>query len=374
MNKIEKEALLGLTSRQAEKNLREYGENVLKEGKKIRAGKILASQFKDVLTMILLFSTILSVIMGEITEAFTIMAIVFLNALLGFMQEYKTEKTIAALRQMAAPTCTVLRDGSPKQIPASEVTIGDIILLEEGDKIPADGILSECYGLCADEALLTGESVPVHKKSYAFDNSPHEAQNEVYMGTVVTKGRGRMLVTAVGMNTQMGEIAGMLGSIEEEQTPLQKKLDQLGKYIAIGCLVICAIVTIVLALAVGRMVKRQALIRKLYSVETLGCADVICTDKTGTLTENKMTVKKIAALSFTVDVSGNGYDMEGNFTSSGNPVVPTRSPLMHTLLNSFVLCSNATISLGCISSVPVRRVTSVRSIIHLPFLLVPRLL
>ena len=326
MNKIEKEALLGLTSRQAEKNLREYGENVLKEGKKIRAGKILASQFKDVLTMILLFSTILSVIMGEITEAFTIMAIVFLNALLGFMQEYKTEKTIAALRQMAAPTCTVLRDGSPKQIPASEVTIGDIILLEEGDKIPADGILSECYGLCADEALLTGESVPVHKKSYAFDNSPHEAQNEVYMGTVVTKGRGRMLVTAVGMNTQMGEIAGMLGSIEEEQTPLQKKLDQLGKYIAIGCLVICAIVsitgilrgenifdmlltgislsvaavpeglsaivTIVLALAVGRMVKRQALIRKLYSVETLGCADVICTDKTGTLTENKMTVKK----------------------------------------------------------------------------------
>ena len=378
MNKIEKEALLGLTSRQAEKNLREYGENVLKEGKKIRAGKILASQFKDVLTMILLFSTILSVIMGEITEAFTIMAIVFLNALLGFMQEYKTEKTIAALRQMAAPTCTVLRDGSPKQIPASEVTIGDIILLEEGDKIPADWILSECYGLCADEALLTGESVPVHKKSYAFDNSPHEAQNEVYMGTVVTKGRGRMLVTAVGMNTQMGEIAGMLGSIEEEQTPLQKKLDQLGKYIAIGCLVICAIVsitgilrgenifdmlltgislsvaavpeglsaivTIVLALAVGRMVKRQALIRKLYSVETLGCADVICTDKTGTLTENKMTVKKIAALSFTVDVSGNGYDMEGNFTSSGNPVVPTRSPLMHTLLNSFVLCSNATIS------------------------------
>ncbi len=377
MNKIDKDALLGLTSRQAEKNLREYGENVLKGGKKVRAGKILASQFKDVLTMILLFSTILSVVMGDITEAFTIMAIVFLNALLGFLQEYKTEKTIAALRQMAAPTCTALRDGKPKQIPASEVTIGDIILLEEGDKIPADGILSECYGLCADEALLTGESVPVHKKPFSFGNAPHEAQNEVYMGTVVTKGRGRMLVTATGMNTQMGEIAGMLGNIEEEQTPLQKKLDQLGKYIAIGCLAICAvvsvtgilrgeavfdmlltgislsvaavpeglsaIVTIVLALAVGRMVKRQALIRKLYSVETLGCADVICTDKTGTLTENKMTVKKIAALSFSVDVSGNGYEMDGGFTSSGNPVVPTRSPLMRTILDSFVLCSNAAV-------------------------------
>ncbi len=375
---IDKEALLGLSSKQAEKNLREYGENVLKGGKKIHAGKILASQFKDVLTMILLFSTILSVVMGEVTEAFTIMAIVFLNALLGFLQEYKTEKTIAALRQMAAPTCTVIRDGIPKQIPTSEVTIGDLVLLEEGDKIPADGVLSECYELFVDEALLTGESIPVQKKSFDFKNTAHEAQNEVYMGTIITKGRGKMLVTAVGMNTQMGEIAGMLGTIEEEQTPLQKKLDQLGKYIAIGCLVICAIVsvtgilrgenifdmlltgislsvaavpeglsaivTIVLALAIGRMVKRQALIRKLYSVETLGCADVICTDKTGTLTENKMTVKKLAALSFTVDVSGNGYELDGKFTSSGNPVVPTRSPLMHTMLISFVLCSNAVIS------------------------------
>lgn len=376
MNKTEKDALSGLTTKQAEKNLREYGENVLKGGKKIKAGKILASQFKDVLTMILLFSTVLSVVMGEVTEAFTIMAIVFLNALLGFLQEYKTEKTIAALRQMAAPSCTVLRDGQTKQVPASKVTIGDIVVLEEGDKIPADGVLSECYGLCADEALLTGESVPVQKKAYPFGTQPHEAQNEVYMGTIVTQGRGRMLVTDIGMNTQMGEIAGMLGEIEEEQTPLQKKLDQLGKYIAIGCLVICAvvsltgilrgenifdmlltgislsvaavpeglsaIVTIVLALAVGRMVKRQALIRKLYSVETLGCADIICTDKTGTLTENKMTVKKIAALSFEVDVTGNGYDFSGSFLSSGNPVVPTRSPLMRTILDSFILCSNAT--------------------------------
>ncbi len=378
MNKTEKDALAGLTTKQAEKNLREYGENILKGGKKIRAGKILASQFKDVLTMILLFSTVLSVVMGEVTEAFTIMAIVFLNALLGFLQEYKTEKTIAALRQMAAPSCTVLRDGQIKQIPSSMVTIGDVVLLEEGDKVPADGVLSECYGLCADEALLTGESVPVHKKAYSFGVKPHEAQNEVYMGTIITKGRGRMLVTDIGMNTQMGEIAGMLGEIEEEQTPLQKKLDQLGKYIAVGCLVICAvvsltgilrgenifdmlltgislsvaavpeglsaIVTIVLALAVGRMVKRQALIRKLYSVETLGCADIICTDKTGTLTENKMTVKKIAALSFEVDVSGNGYEADGGFTSSGNPVFPTRSPLMNTILNSFVLCSNATVT------------------------------
>ena len=317
----------GLSSKEAQARLAQYGENRLASAKKISMLKIFGGQFKDLMTMILLASTAVSLLIGETMEAAAIVVIVLMNALLGFFQEYRTEKTLEALKNMAAPLARVLRDGQLQQVPASGIVPGDVLVLEAGDKIPADARLTEAFALECDEALLTGESLPVEKKA----NAP------VYMGTVVTKGRGQAAVLATGMNTEMGKIAGMLQEIEDDATPLQKKLAQLGKYIAAGCLGICvvvalagvlrgyplfamfttgislavaavpeglpAIVTIALALAVTRILRRNALVRRLHSVETLGCADVICTDKTGTLTENKMTVQRIFTLHGTVDTA-----------------------------------------------------------------------
>ena len=306
----------GLTQVQAQKRLEEFGENVLTGGKKIKASHIFAAQFKDVMVMILLVSTILSVLMGEVTEAITIIVIVLLNALLGFFQEFRTEKTLDKLKNMAAPQATVIRDGIPVIIPASQIVRDDVILLKAGDRVPADGVLLDANSLFSDESLLSGESVEVEKLPSTDLTQPPQLHRSdmVYMGTVITKGRGRALVVSTGMQSEMGHIAGMLSEIEPEPTPLQKKLGVLGKYIAIGCLVICtvvaitgilrgepifdmivtgislavaavpeglpAIVTIALALSVSRMLKRNALVRKLHAVETLGCADVICSDKT----------------------------------------------------------------------------------------------
>ena len=309
----------GLTTAQAQQRLNQYGANQLASAKKISMLKIFGGQFKDLMTMILLASTVVSLLIGEAIEAIAILVIVLMNALLGFFQEYRTEKTLEALKNMAAPMTRVWRDGRVQSVPAAAIVPGDVLVLQAGDKISADGQITEAFGLECDEALLTGESLPVAKRI--------GGSHTVYMGTVVTKGRGQAQVLATGMTTEMGKIAGMLREIEEEATPLQKKLAQLGKYIAAGCLSICllvavagilrgyplfdmfttgislavaavpeglpAIVTIALALAVTRILKRNALVRRLHSVETLGCADVICTDKTGTLTENKMTVRRV---------------------------------------------------------------------------------
>ncbi|HML45432.1 MAG TPA: HAD-IC family P-type ATPase, partial [Clostridia bacterium] len=280
----------GLTRAEAQRRLKEHGPNTLVKKKRVHPIALFFQQFADFLTIILLMSTGLSLILGEHTEAITILAIVVLNALLGFLQEYRTEKTIEALKGMAAPRARVLRDGHLEEIPAADLVPGDRIALEQGDRVPADATLLEGFALHVDESLLTGESVPVEK----VPDGPQEARS-LYMGTLVTQGRAGALITATGMDTQMGHIAGMLGDIEEPKTPLQIRLDQLGKYIAIGCLAICgivsvtgilrgenvldmvvmgislsvaavpeglsAIVTIALALAVGRMVRRKALVR-----------------------------------------------------------------------------------------------------------------
>ncbi len=298
----------GLSWEEAERRLEEYGPNALKEKRQSSAAGLFMAQFRDVFVMILLAATAASVLLGNAGEAMVIVAIVFLNALLGFIQEYRTERTLEALRKMAAPKAHVLRDGVRCEIEASHVVPGDVIIIESGDRIPADASLLEAVSLGCDESMLSGESVPVDKGK----------GDGLFMGTVATKGRGRGVVTRTGMDTEMGKIAGMLGDIKPGLTPLQQRMDEMGKWIGIGCLLICiavavigviqgegifdmlmlgislavaaipeglsAIVTVSLALSVRRILKRNALVRQLHTVETLGCADVICTDKTGTLT------------------------------------------------------------------------------------------
>lgn len=310
----------GLTSDEAKKRMKEYGPNVLEKKKRISPVKIFLEQFNDFIIWVLISATILSAIMGQKADAITIVIIVVMNAMLGFIQEYKTEKSLEALQNLTAPTSKVLRDQEIKVISAEELVPGDIIILESGDRIPADSMLIEGNSLVVDESLLTGESVGV-------DKNCNNKNNNVYMGTVVLKGKGRALVENTGMKTEMGKIADMLDNIESDKSPLKKKLASLGKVMVAVCIVICivvtimgiirgqdkyemfllgvslavaaipegmpAIVTVALALGVSRMLKRNALIRKLPAVETLGCTSIICSDKTGTLTQNKMTVEKV---------------------------------------------------------------------------------
>lgn len=363
----------GLTEREAAEKQKQYGENRLTEGKKVHPFAVFISQFKDFLTLVLLGGTVVSVLTGEYAEALTIAIIVFLNGVMSFVQEFRAEKTLDALRNMAAPKARVWRDGELTAIAATDLVPDDIIQLEAGDRIPADAVVLESAGLAADESMLTGESVACGKIAFQGSTPPEnlpDRKDMVYMGTTAVAGSGVARVCAIGMSTQMGRIAGMLAEIPDEQTPLQKKLDQLGKYVAIGCLIICAlvsvagvlrgedlrnmlmtgislavaavpeglpaIVTISLALAVRRMVSRNALLRKLSAVETLGCADVICTDKTGTLTTNRMTVSALW-------LAGEYWEVgEGNaaFSHGGKPDDPLQNPVGKMALIVFSLCSD----------------------------------
>jgi len=371
----------GLTDKEAKRKLQKHGPNVLSERKRISPLKILFRQFTDLMIIILIISTIISGFMGEMTEAITIIAIVIVNAILGFVQEFKTEKTMEALKSLAAPGAKVIRNEQQVSLPAEEIVPGDVLVIEAGDRIAADAAILECNSLNVDESLLTGESVPVEKhalkKTKALLN-PYDKKSSVYMGTVVTGGRAKAVVYATGMKTEMGNIADMIQNIEDEETPLQKRLTHLGKYIAIGCLAICAIVsvtgilrgeklftmllagislavaaipeglpaivTISLALGVQRMLKRNALIRKLPAVETLGCASIICSDKTGTLTENKMTVRKIYAAGYQLAVTGNGYNTEGSFMVDNKSTDPLKVEGIRLALEIGAMCNNSVIT------------------------------
>ncbi|MBB6624255.1 calcium-translocating P-type ATPase, SERCA-type [Clostridium gasigenes] len=316
----EREVSRGLTTKEAEKRSINYGLNELKHKKKTSPIVIFLAQFNDFIVWVLIGATVISGIIGDKADAITILIIVVVNAILGFVQEYKTERSLEALKELAAPTCKVIRDGSLKVLNSIELTIGDLVILEVGDRIPADGTFIEASSMMIDESLLTGESAGVSKDT-------RKGKNECFMGTTILKGRGIMLVDSIGMRTEMGKIADLLDNIEEEKSPLKERLDSLGKVLVALCLVICvvvtvlgimrgnditemfllgvslavaaipeglaAIVTVALALGVSRMLKRNALIRKLPAVETLGCTSVICSDKTGTLTQNKMTVKEM---------------------------------------------------------------------------------
>ncbi|WP_297416900.1 cation-translocating P-type ATPase [Clostridium sp.] len=342
----EKELTSGLSTKEAEKRMKNFGLNELKHNNKASAIKIFLSQFNDFIVWVLIASTIISGIIGDKADAITILIIVVINAILGFVQEFRTEKSLEALKELAAPTCKVLRDSSIKIINSIYLTIGDIVILEAGDRIPADGYFIECSGIVVDESLLTGESVGVNKDANAYKISSKQSKsesgsnskieklkkesrksNEGFMGTTVVKGKGLFKIDCIGMDTEMGKIADLIQNIEEEKSPLNKRLDSLGKILVIICVIICAIVTIMgiirghditemfllgvslavaaipeglaaivtvsLALGVSRMLKKNALVRKLPAVETLGCTSVICSDKTGTLTQNKMTVKEV---------------------------------------------------------------------------------
>jgi P-type Ca2+ transporter type 2C len=316
----EREISRGLSTKEAEKRQSTYGLNELSHKKKSSPILIFLAQFNDFIVWVLIAATVISGLMGDTADAITILIIVVVNAIMGFVQEYRTEKSLEALKELAAPTCKVIRDGVLKVINSIEVTIGDLIILEAGDRIPADGTFIESSGIMIDESLLTGESVGVSKDS-------KKGKNQGFMGTTVLKGRGILLIDSIGMNTEMGKIANLLDNIEEDKSPLRERLDSLGKILVALCLTICAVVTVLgilrgneitemfllgvslavaaipeglaaivtvaLALGVSRMLKKNALVRKLPAVETLGCTSVICSDKTGTLTQNKMTVKEI---------------------------------------------------------------------------------
>ena len=332
----EREFTRGLTTREAEKRIQTYGYNELKHKKNKSAILIFLSQFNDFIVWVLIVATVISGIMGDKADAVTILIIVFVNAILGFVQEFKTEKSLEALQELAAPTCKVIRDGSLKVITSRELTLSDVVVVEAGDRIPADGKFIDASNMVVDESLLTGESVGVSKDTT-------KDKNHGYMGTIILKGRGMILIDAIGMNTEMGKIANLLDNIEEERSPLKERLNSLGKILVIACLVICAVVTILgiirgnditemfllgvslavaaipeglaaivtvaLALGVNRMLKRNALVRRLPAVETLGCTSVICSDKTGTLTQNKMTVKEIF-------INGRIYELDRELPSN----------------------------------------------------------
>ncbi|MEG0803898.1 MAG: HAD-IC family P-type ATPase, partial [Pygmaiobacter sp.] len=320
------------------------------------------------MSVILAAATLLSALLGEFTDAVTILAIVLLNAVMGFIQEYRTEKTMEALKALSAPCARVYRDGALIKLSASELVRGDCVSLTAGDRIPADGRCLAPVSLLADEALLTGESIPLAKKEGDL----------LYMGTTIAAGRCEMQVSTTGMQTEMGQIAGMLGDAEERRTPLQEKLDDLGKVIAVGCVLICtlvsllgwlrgeaplsmlltgislsvaaipeglpAIVTIVLALSVGRILKKGAVIRKLHAVETLGCAGVICSDKTGTITQNRMTVRRIYSDKRNFAITGDGLSAHGGLQLDGKPVRTESDPLLLRLFAAATLCNSASIT------------------------------
>lgn len=326
----EKEFTRGLSTREAEKRVKTYGLNELKHNKKKSPVLIFLAQFNDFLVWVLIGATIISGFIGDKADAITILIIVIVNAILGFVQEFRTEKSLEALQELAAPTCKVIRDGNIKVVSSKELTIGDLVVLEAGDRIPADGTFIDAANMVVDESLLTGESVGISKDIT-------KGKNSGFMGTIVLKGRGLIIIDAIGMKTEMGKIANLLDNIEEDKSPLRERLDSLGKILVVMCIVVClivtilgiirgnditemfllgvslavaaipeglaAIVTVALALGVGRMLKRNALVRKLPAVETLGCTSVICSDKTGTLTQNKMTVKEIL-------VNGRIYELD----------------------------------------------------------------
>ena len=320
-----------LTQKQAEANLEKYGFNELTEGKRKNAFQIFIEQFKDFLVIILIAAAAVSAVLGELESAIVIAVVITINAVLGTVQTIKAENSLAGLKQLSAPYAKVIRDGSLRQIPAREITVGDEVVIEAGDMVAADGILVSAASLKTDESALTGESLPVEKSAGgATDSAALGDQNgRVFSGSFVTYGRGSFEVTSVGMQTEVGKIAGLIKNAEEKKTPLQKNLDDFGKKLSILILVFCgilfavnvirggaiadaflfaialavaaipealsSIVTIVLAFGTQKMAKEHAIIRKLQAVEGLGSVSVICSDKTGTLTQNKMTVENCYA-------------------------------------------------------------------------------
>ena len=371
----------GLTDADAIRRIDKYGVNELQKLAHISPWAILLQQFKNILIIILLFATALSALLGHGVEAIAITVIVMFAVVLGFWQEYRAERAIEALREMAAPEATVIREGRERRVAARELVPGDLILLATGDKVPADARLVDAVNLKTVEAALTGESAPVakHTRPLEDENLPiGDRRNMAYAGTAVTYGRGRAIVVATGMTTEFGKIARMLESVETMKTPLQGNLDRVGKTLAHAAFVVVvaivalgifrgqpfidmlifgvalavavvpealpAVVTISLALGVKRMVKRNALVRRLPAVETLGSTSIICSDKTGTLTKDEMTARRLFVGGRTLEISGTGYEPSGTFSIDGSRVEPHGT--LSLLLRAAALASDARLERG----------------------------
>ncbi len=363
----------GLSSGEAMSRLEKYGYNRLVARKKFRAAKIFLNQFRSFLVLILVAAVAISAVAADITDAILILIILVINAVLGFVQEFRAEKAVEALKKLTVPEAKVSRGGRIKQVSSEELVPGDFVLIEAGDFVPADGRLIEITDLEIDEASLTGESVPVRKQQCVLSGAAvADRKNMVFTGTVVTKGRGGFIVTGTGMKTEIGKIAGLLREIHSE-TPLQKRLAHFGRWLGVAVITIAlltfvlgiirgeslynmaltsvtvavsavpeglpAIVTVALALGTRVMARRKAIVRKLSAVETLGSVTTICSDKTGTLTTNEMTVRKLFADDNIVDVTGAGYDVNGEFLAGKKPVEAKSG--LGELLKIGVLCNDS---------------------------------
>jgi Ca2+-transporting ATPase len=367
----------GLSTPEAKRRLQEYGPNALMMADKVPWYMVFARQFADVLIGILLIAAVISLILGEVGDALTILVIVILNGLLGFVQEWKAERAIEALQQMLEPHCKVIRENRQQTIDARELVAGDIVVLATGDRVPGDLRLINTVNLRVDESSLTGESESVSK-----DTSPvapkailAERSCMAWMGTAVTNGHGHGLVTATGMNTEFGRIARITHAVERENTPLQQELALLGKQLGIIAIAVSiivaltgwllgkpliemfmtgislavavvpeglpAVVTITLALGVRAMVQRRALLRRLQAGETLGAVTVLCTDKTGTLTQNQMTVQQLWLFSGEIQISGIGYCPDGSFEKAGEKIAPLENIDLQLLLETGMICNHA---------------------------------
>ena len=364
----------GLSSKKAKELLQKHGLNELKEEQRFSAWKIFLAQFHSFIVYILIAAFAVSLLLNEYLDAGVIGAIIVLNALLGFAQEFKAEKAIEALRKLATPISIVLRDGKKQELDSRQLVPGDIVFLEAGSSVPADCYLLKEVSLEVDESNLTGESVPASKETTPLegDVAVSDRVNMLYASTTVTTGKASAVVVKTAMHTEIGRIAGMIQTSKEEVTPLQKKLGKFGIKLGILVIVLClfifiagyvtgqevfemlliaislavaaipeglpAVVTISLALGVQRMIKKNVLIRKLAAVETLGSTTVICTDKTGTLTRNEMTVQKIYVDNLEVDVTGKGYDTKGEFKVNKQNI--ELEPLKK-IIETGVLCNDA---------------------------------
>ena len=370
----------GLSEQEASKRLEENGHNRLQGAAEKTMLQLFAEQFKDFLVIILIIAAIISMVVGimqdeGIFDSIVIIAIVIINAIIGVNQETKASNALKALKEMSSPQAKVIRGGNIVRMPSDELVVGDVVILDAGDYIPADVRLVESFNLKIDEAALTGESVPVEKncESILPEDAPlGDRVNSAFMGTVVTYGRGKGIVAATGMETQMGNIAAMLNESEDETTPLQKKLDSLGRVLGLVCIAVCVmifilgliqgdklmeifmvsvslavaaipegltvVVTVILAMGMQRMVKSHAIIKKLSAVETLGSTTVICSDKTGTLTQNKMTVVKVFDHERAYDVTGTGYSREGSIAVEDGGRLTSN---ITELIKGAVLCNDA---------------------------------
>ncbi|ATO29209.1 calcium-translocating P-type ATPase, SERCA-type [Bacillus atrophaeus] len=370
----------GLTEKEVKKRLETHGPNELQEGKKTSALVLFFSQFKDFMVLVLLAATLISGFLGEYVDAIAIIAIVFVNGILGFFQERRAEQSLQALKELSTPHVMALREGSWAKIPSKELVPGDIVKFASGDRIGADVRIVEAKSLEIEESALTGESLPVVKHADKLkkpDVSLGDITNMAFMGTIVTRGSGVGIVVGTGMKTAMGKIADMLESAGTFSTPLQRRLEQLGKILIVVALLLTvlvvavgviqghdlysmflagvslavaaipeglpAIVTVALSLGVQRMIKQKSIVRKLPAVETLGCASIICSDKTGTMTQNKMTVTHVWSGGKTWNVSGVGYEPKGAFTLNGKETSADHHKPLQQMLLYGALCNTSII-------------------------------